>query len=252
MMKNKIIGLTFILVLVIALTGCAVAPAQSGQNSDKIVVELGENISTANKLTVSATGSIKVMPDVAYITVGVKTQNKDMKKAQQDNKAKMNQLFDAMKKQGLTEDDMRTTNYSAYPMYDYKNGKNTITGYEVTNMVEITIKDIDSVGEFLDIAADSGANTSYPIDFSLLDQSEHYNEALKDAVTQAKTKAETIATAGGYQIVGTLEITEGSYGYYPDRKYFAMDDAEAEDAATPITAGELEVTANITVIFEIQ
>lgn len=251
-MKNKYIVLTIILVLVLALTGCAVAPAQSGQNSDKIVVELGENIATANKLTVSATGSVKVMPDVAYITVGVKTQNKDMKKAQSDNKEKMNQLFEDMKNQGLTEDDMRTTNYSAYPLYDYENGKNTITGYEVTNMVEITIKDIDKVGEYLDIAADSGANTAYPINFSLLNQNEHYNEALKDAVTKAKTKAETIAAAGEYQIIGTLEITEGSYGYYPDRKYMAMDEAEAEGASTPITAGELEVTANITVIFEIQ
>lgn len=250
-MKNKIGILILVMVLILAflLTGCSVNP---GSGSGSVVV--ADNLHTKNTITVNATGNIKVMPDVAYVTVGVKTQDADMKKAQEANKQLMNDLFDALKKAGLTEDDMRTTNYSAYPMYDYTEGKDAITGYEVTNMVQLTIKDIDKVGEYIDIAADSGANTAYPINFALLDETQYYNDALADALAKAKGKADAIATSGEYKILGTLQVTEGGMGYVPYRnEYLAMDDAaDMGGSTTPITAGELEVTANITVVYEIE
>lgn len=251
MMKNKAIVFLLVIVSILVFVGCSVNPAT--EPAEKIVIDVGENLTTAHRLTVNATGSIKIMPDVAYATVGVTTQNADMKKAQSDNKELMNKLFDALKNMGLTEDDMRTTNYSAYPIYDYKDSGKEITNYEVTNMVQLTIKEIDNVGQYIDIAADNGANTAYPISFSLLDKNAYYNDALADALHQAKSKADTIASTGEYTIVGTLEISEGSYGYDPYREYMVKDEAEMySGGATPITAGELEVTANITVVYEIQ
>ncbi|MGI5850281.1 MAG: SIMPL domain-containing protein [Christensenellales bacterium] len=260
-MKNKsICTVIAIIVLAAALTfaGCSAIPAakSSGSNSSggitSSIVAVGPdgNIITANKLTVSATGSTKVMPDVAYVTVGVITQGKDIKKAQSENKKMMNVMFDALKKAELTDDDIRTTNYSVYPIYDYKNGSGKILRYEVTNMVELTINNIDNIGDYIDIAADSGANTSYAITFDLLDKNEHYNTALADALNKAKSKADTIALTGGYTIVDTLEITENSNIYQPYRDY--AEAAMADEDTTPISAGELEVTAKITVIYEIE
>lgn len=247
-MKNKIALTALIIIALFMFAGCSLNPNES--TPERITIDVADGTDKANKLVVSATGSVDVMPDVAYVTVGVVTQNKDVKTAQSDNTKLMIDIFDALKEKGLTEDDMRTTQYNVYPIHR----KGEISKYEVTNMVKLTIKDIDSVGEYIDIAAENGANTSYPVSFSLLDKDAFYNDALTDAVQKAKGKANTIASAGGYSIIGTLEITESSYGYTPYNEY-AMDNIRAEDASggtTPITAGELTVTANISVVYEIE
>jgi uncharacterized protein YggE len=257
-MKSKIIILALVLIVALAMVGCvpiktevsAKPTAESGK--DSIIVELGENVQTKNELTVSGVGSIKVMPDVAYVTIGVTTINKNAATAQSQNREAMNAIFDALKAEGLTEDDMRTTNYSTSPNYNYETQK--ITSYEVRNMVELTITDIDNVGKYIDIAANNGANTSYPVSFSLQDESGPYNEALKLAMSTAMSKADAIVSASGNSIVGTLSISEVSYGYAQYEKYDLAMATMADDAAgapTPITAGELEITANITVVYEI-
>ena len=190
------------------------------------------------------------MPDVAYVTVGVTTQNKKTKDAQSNNKETMNALYAALKAAGLTEDDLRTVSYSVYPMYDYSNGSK-ITGYEVTNMIELTIKDIDSIGDYIDIAAATGANTNYSINFDLLDESGVYNEALADAMSKAKSKADTLASAGGYEIINTLEITEGQNSYPTSYAEYSRA-ADDEKASTTISAGQMEITASITVVYQIK
>ena len=256
-MTKKIIVIALAALSVLALSACAIDAGDTDDTSasdgteNRIVVEMGDNVVTANTLTVTATGSVSVMPDVAYITAGVMTQRTDMTDAQSDNKDIMNGLWDALKAAGLTEDDMRTTDYSAYPMYDYSNGKDVITGYQVTNTVQLTITDIDRVGEFLDIAAENGANTRYSIRFALQDEDAYYNEALADAMANAKGKADAIAQAGGYSIVTTRAITEGSSYYVPMVQY-AVDESEDASGATPITTSELDVSASITVVYEFE
>lgn len=261
-MKNriKIFAIAAIFVSAFALAGCSAAPAsntdvQGAQSpilsaGDKLVDLSGKEI-LANKLTVSAAGVKKVMPDVAYVTVAVATQNKVMKKAQSANRETMNALYAALKAAGLSEEDIRTVNYSVYPLYDYTNGSGVITGYQVTNSVELTIRDIDTVGDYIDVAAENGANANYSINFGLLDNSGFYNEALAEAVTKAKAKADTIAAAGGYKIIGTLDISESQSYYSPPYKYYDMAESAA-GASTPVTAGLLEITANVTIVYQIQ
>ena len=256
-MTKKIVILALVALCVFALAACRISTDETADTEtdadstgNRIVVEMGDNVVSAHTLTVTATGSVSVMPDVAYITAGVMTQNADMATAQSDNKDVMNGLWDALKAAGLTEDDMRTIDYSAYPMYDYSDDREVITGYQVTNTVQLTINDIDSVGEFLDIAAENGANTRYSIQFTLQDEDAYYNDALADAMTVAKSKADAIAAAGGHEIKGTLEIVEGSSSYYVTRSSYDVTADEAE-AATPITTSELDVTAQVTIVYEI-
>lgn len=244
---KKILMVGLVIVLALAFTGCAVEAAN--QDSERIVVELGENVQAQNKLTVQGNGSIKVMPDVAYVTVGVTTNNKEAEEAHNENKQIMNAVFNALKEAGLTDDDIRTTNYSTYPMYDYE--ANKVTAYEVRNMVELTIKDIDKVGKYMDLAAENGANTAHSVKFSVLDESGPYNEALKLAMETARTKADAIVLASNNKIVSTLSISENSYGYAAYDRYEMNEAADYGKAATPITAGELEITANVTVVYEI-
>lgn len=216
------------------------------------LVDIEGNEILANKMTVSATGVKKVMPDVAYVTLGATTQNKSMSKAQSRNREIMNALMEALKTAGLKDGDIETVSYSVYPTYDYSSGTGKISGYEVTNMIRLTIKDIDKVGDYIDVAAANGANENYSINFDLEDAAPYYNEALADAMTKAKGKADAIAQAGGYKITGTLEIMESQARYSPDyREYPAAESVADEAAPTPVSAGLLEITANVTVIYRI-
>lgn len=248
-MNKKIIITALAIMMVLALAGCNPAVSTTADNG-KVVVELGDNIANQNTLTVTGTGTVKIMPDVAYVTIGVTTNDADAASAQQQNRDAMNAIFDALKKAGLTDDDMRTTSYTTYPRYNYDT--NEVTSYEVSNMVELTIADIDNVGKYIDIAAENGANTAYPVTFSLLDQNSPYNQALGIAMTTASDKAQAIISASGNEIVATISIQENSYGYtaYARDEMAAMDTADA-GASTPISAGELEITATVTVVYEI-
>jgi uncharacterized protein YggE len=262
--KGLILAAAFIMIVVF-LAGCTLpasieasakstaAPspeaAATTVDSDKMVVQL-EQPQDKNSVTVSATGTIKVTPDVAYTTVGVVTQKKKMQDAQSSNRDLMNAVVEALKKAGLKDDDIRTTNYSVYPVYDYMDASQKITAFEVNNTVELTIRDIDKVGEVLDAAAAAGANTSYSVTFDLQDKSPSYNKALTAAMESARSKADTLAAAGKFTIKGVLNVSEG----YSNTPVYYEYPAAAEDsskAPTYINSGNMDVTATVTVIFEI-
>lgn len=243
------LSLAAILVLnFMLLAGCSVNPNADIPQQITLYTEDGAD---RNMVSVSATGTIKVMPDIAYVAAGIVTQNADAAQAQSDNSAAMNALFDALKAAGLTEDDIDTTGYSVYPMYDYsEDGKGEIYAYEVTNTVRIAVRDLTRVGEIIDIAGKNGANTNYAITFTLEDEDAYYNDALTKAMEEARAKADTIAAAGGFAIIRVTGVTEGGYSYTPVYEY-AADEAESFSRETPVSAGELDVSATVTVVYEI-
>ena len=227
------------------------AAASAAPASEKVVVQL-EQAQDKNSVSVNATGKVKVTPDVAYTTVGVVTQRKKMQDAQAANRELMNAVVKALKAAGLTDDDIRTVNYSVYPVYDYTDGPK-ITGFEVNNSVELTIRDIEKVGAVLDAAAAAGANTSYSVRFDLLDKDPAYNKALTAAMEAARAKADTLAAAGKFTIKGVMSVSEGYSStpvYYDYRPAAAMDEAAKEP--TYINAGDMDITASVSVVFEIQ
>ncbi len=248
-MKNRIISAVLIVALVgLALAGCAVRPNAEGTG----LVTVGDQVKEPKSITVSAQGKVTAKPDVAYVTVGVTTQGKDMQLAQDKNAQIMNAMAEALKNAGLVDDDIKTVQYNAYPIYDYTDGTNKIVNYEVNNQIELTIKDINRVGEYIDIAVNNGANTTNSISFGILDQQAIYNDALKLAVEAAKAKADVLAAAGGVKITGTLQMAENSIGGVVTREYEKAMMDEAASGATPISSGNLDIEANVTVIYEIE
>jgi len=227
------------------------AAASAVPASERIVVQLEEG-KDRNSVSVNATGKVKVTPDMAYTTVGVVTQKRKMQDAQAANREMMNAVVEALKAVGLTDDDIRTVNYSVYPVYDYTDGAK-ITAFEVNNSVELTIRDIEKVGAVLDAAAAAGANTSYSVRFDLLDKDPAYNKALTAAMEAARAKADTLAAAGKFAIKGVISVSEGYSStpvYYEYRAAEAMADAVKEP--TYISAGDMDITASVSVVFEIQ
>ena len=206
------------------------------------------------KKTMSVSGQAKVSaaPDIAYITLGVLTEDKDARAAQKANATAMDKVIAAIKASGVKSEDIQTVNYTIYPKYDYnkETGAGTIIGYSVNNSVNITVRDLEKTGNIIDAAADSGVNVSSSISFDLSNYEKYYNDALKNAVLAAKKKAGTMAEALGVTLKAPISVSEGG-GYSPLRNYVTYDmKSEMANASTPIQAGSLEITANVSIVYE--
>lgn len=199
-------------------------------------------------INVSGTCEISVPADVGYIQMGVETQDKDVKTAQEENAESMQSIIDAVLELGLTEDDITTSDYSIYPYYNYNDGSRSEEPdyYVVSNTVKLRVKDLDLLGDVIDIATQAGANRAYNIYFDAEDTVESQDEALAKAVEDALRKANIIAEAAGVKVVGIKTITDQTYystGYYD----YAMVERAAYDSeySTPVMSGEVDVTANV-------
>jgi len=210
---------------------------------------------TAEKRTINVSGQSKVSatPDYATINLGVITEDKDAKAAQKANAESMDKVIAAIKNLKIDEADIQTVNYSIYPKYDYveETGESKIVGYTVSNTVCVTVRDLKKTGSVIDAAADSGVNVSSSISFGISNYEDYYNTALKNAVLAAKKKADTVADALGVKLKGPVTVNEGG-GYSPLTNYAVYDMKAADDynAATPIQAGSIEITANVSIIYE--
>ncbi len=204
-------------------------------------------------INTSGSGKISASPDIAYISLGVVTEDKNAKTAQQNNAKAMDKIIALIKGAGIASDDIKTTNYSMYPKYNYvkDTGESSIIGYAVNNTVQVTVKDIAKAGNIIDIAASSGANVTNSISFGLSDYEKYYNEALKKAVTAAKNRAQTMAGALGITLKTPVTVTEsgGSMPVY-NYKSYEMAAADGGVASTPVQAGTIEVTANVSMMYE--
>lgn len=217
------------------------SPAQAAEEKD-------------DKKTIYVSGQARVnaAPDFATINLGVITEDKDAKTAQQANAAAMDKVIAAIKASGVKEADLQTVNYSIQPKYDYnkETGESSIVGYSVSNSVSVTVRDLTKTGSIIDAAAQSGVNISSSISFGLSSYEEAYNEALKNAVIAAKKKADTIAGALGVKLIAPVSVNEG-YGYSPLSNYATYDMKMSNSGVeTPIQAGSIEITANVSMVYE--
>lgn len=229
---------------VVALLVAALLIGNSSLFTQEVQADIDD---VMNTVTVNGVGSVTIKPDIAYVSVGVETSNVDANKAQAENAEAMNQVMDALKDSGIEADDIKTTQYSVYDRYDYIDGKQSNKTYQVTNMVQVTVKDIDQVGQVIDAASNAGANSVSNIQFGIADESEAYQEALKLAMTSAEGKAEAILSTFGEVVTAPSKVTETSYFSGVVRSDYSYGKAEMAVMDTPVSSGELTVTANVTV-----
>jgi len=212
-------------------------------------------IDKENILTATGTGKVSIKPDVAYIEMGVMTMNKDAQKAQEDNKNTMNKVIAKLKSMGIDEKDIQTSAYNINPQYNYYDNKQTLEGYQVENIVKVTVRNIDKVGDILDAAAKEGINRSYGIRFGVLDTDSVYKQALQKAIDNAKGKAEVMAKQAGVTLKKPVAIYEGDAPvniYQRSGIAFDMGEKASLAASVPISSGELEIHANVVVVYQIQ
>ncbi|MDO8577925.1 MAG: SIMPL domain-containing protein [Dehalococcoidales bacterium] len=204
-------------------------------------------------IMVTGQGQIKATPDIAYLSLGVSAQALTVAQAQSDASNAMNAVMEVLKSKGIADADITTTGFNIYPVYDYTKNTNTITGYQVSNMITVTIRKIADASAIIDAAAVAGGNfiRINSISFSVSDPTPYLKQARAEAMADAKAKGAELATLGGVTIGLPTFITESS-GYFPPTPLYYGAVAEARDAATPISPGQTEISVSVTVIYAIQ
>ncbi|MFZ5354380.1 MAG: SIMPL domain-containing protein [Bacillota bacterium] len=198
------------------------------------------------QLAVQGAGKIKARPDIAAVTIGVITEDADINKAMQENNRVSAEVIKAVKMQGVEERDIQTANYVVDTQYDYIDGKQVFRGYKVTNLMEVTIRDIDKAGDVIGAAVNAGANNVSDVSFTLSNPSAYYLKALRIAVKDAGKKAEAVAQTLNTRIMPIpVKIIERNAGDRYTSTKLAM-----EAAAVPVQPGLLEVTASVEGVYE--
>ncbi len=225
-----------ILGLAIALTLPTIAqesPSPETGSSDRTVATNGAAI-------------IRSAPDEALVYLGVTTEASTAEQAMDQNAAKMNDVIDALLAAGLDRADLATSSINLYPRWD-DSGQH-VNGFTADNQVTATVRDMGRVGTIVDRAVSAGANLVNGITFQLSEGSEATDQALTEAVADAKRKAEALAAAGGAELGVVVSITEQSSSISPPVVY--ARDAMAT-SATPVLPPTLESGVSVSVVWSL-
>lgn len=215
---------------------------------------IGRPNAERDTITISGEGRVTAIPDIATTSIGVQTERTTVAAAQKENTEKMNRIIDRLKELGIEDEDIKTTSYNVYPVYDYSRGKRTDRGFSVDQRVTVKIRDLDTTGEVLAAATELGANQVGGLNFTIDEPEELRQEARLEALDAAKKKAEALASAAGVKLGGVVGFNEGG-GNYPQPVYRALS-IEAyggSDAAIApdIEQGSQEIVVNVNVVYEI-
>lgn len=208
-------------------------------------------------ISVSGQGKAGTPPDMATIRTGVVTQAATAREALAANNRAMEKVMSVLKQRNIAGKDIQTSGFSVYPEYARQSGsqrggprKNEITGYRVTNNVSVKVRNLPRLGEILDGLVQAGSNQLSGVAFGLSDPRAITNDARKDAIDDARARAELYAQATGVKVGKVISISEQAI--QPPRPMFQSRMAMSAMAeSVPIATGEQEVTATINVMYEL-
>lgn len=208
-------------------------------------------------LTVTGEGSVSATPDIAIVSSGVVTQAQTAAAALKANAAAMTKVLAAVKQAGIEERDVATSGIGVQPQYDYGNDSSNprsprLVGYEVRNVVTIRSRNVDRAGDLVDGLVQAGSNQIEGLSFDVSDRNEKLDEARRDAVADARRKAELYATAAGVKLGAPLSIEETGGLEEPVRPFAMRAKAMDAAAATPIAKGEQELRARVVVRWKLE
>lgn len=211
-----------------------------------------DTIFQSTTLSLSAYGEVRQVPDMATISLGVQTEAPTAAEAMRLNAMRMNQVIATLKRGGIADRNIQTSGVNLNPQYVYQeNLPPKLTGYQASNTVTITVRDLSKAGSALDTAVNAGATSVGGIAFGLQNSDAAEDAARLDAVRALQAKANLYAQAMGYRVARLVTLSEGG-GYSPPSPVpmFAMARADKAES-TPVEAGELKVRIDINATFEL-
>jgi len=204
-------------------------------------------------ITVVGYGKQTGKNDIAVTTIGYTNTDKDVAKAQADNKAVMDKVLGDLKKMGIADKDLES-NYSIYPQYTFVNNSNQFTGYQVNNSVTVKVRDLSKISDVLALAGKYGANSVGGLTFTVDDTQALKDEARATAVADARAKAIRLAQSLGVvlsDVVAYNEFEGPQTNPYPMANNLAMATAAESQAAPAIASGSQDVEINVNVTYKI-
>lgn len=253
--------------MIIAAIGCMVmgsvmlsaCSAPVSQTAIPDVIQVRNVPVQENKISLTSSETVNVVPNMAEISFTIHTEDNDVAVCQQKNTEKLNQLLDYLKGLGFEDKSIETSGFSLNPRYNWSNNEQKLVGYEMRTTVTVTDVPMDQVGAMLSDAVVSGANEIDSVSYFSSEYDQAYNQALAKAIELSKSKGEALAEASGMKLGKVLNITELSdnqYGRYvaadlSASKNMAVMEVGADRAVMEVMPGEMQVTAEITVEFEL-
>ena len=223
--------------------------AMNANNSTTTAATPEEHLPT---LSVNGEGIVEAATDRAAISIGVVTQDRDATQASASNAKAAQGIVNAIVGLGIERRNIHTGDYNFRPTYRQEESHHhEISGYVVSNSVNVTVDNLELVGKIIDAALANGANNINSLDFGFKDQKSLRDQALVVAIKDARRKAELVARELGKSIVSVQDVNINDGGFFGmQRNMKAMPTVEMSmDAATPIEAGTLACSASVHVTF---
>ena len=236
-------------VLALALAGAAVPAVASAQNTQVILPAIA-----GTRLDISATGEVTRIPDIAIISAGVMTRAPTAVAALADNAARMERVRAALKRAGIADRDIQTSNVSLNPDYRYVESQPPqLTGYNASNTVSVRFRDIKATGKILDALVAEGANQINGPSLTIDKPETALDEARAKAMANGRARADLYARALGMRVVRLLSVSESTgYGGGPIAIGMARGDVAQMASKTEITPGEQQLQVTVSMSFELQ
>ena len=204
----------------------------------------------AGTIVVNGLGRVSVEPDLADLRLGVSVARPTVEAARAVAATTMDAILAAVAAAGVERRDVRTALLSVQPRYEYReNQPPVLTGYDLANVVEVTVRDLARLGAVVDGTLGAGATSLDQLTFRVAAPEVAEREARLRAMAAARAKADVLADAAGLAIVGVSDIVEGGGPSFPLPHLKAERMMLAADAATPVEAGSLEIAVNVTVSY---
>jgi uncharacterized protein len=243
-MRKKIYLTIVSIILVGLLAACTTAKAAPLTNE----TTTNTNLRT---LTVTGVGQIYLVPDIAYINIGVHTEAEDVATALSSNTQQAQKVADSLINLAIDPKDIQTTTFNVYPQQKYgPNGETLGTVYVVDNTVNVTVRDLTKLGSLLDAVISAGANNINSISFDSSAKSQAMIDARKAAINDARQQAQALASAAGVTLDAIQSINVSTSTPMPT--YGSKLGSNAPSAAVPVSAGQLLIEVDAYLIFSIK
>jgi uncharacterized protein len=242
--------------MTVALAGLLALPAGAGIARAQDMATPAASPAGVATVSVSGHGEVNVPPDTASVNIGVDIIKPTLDEAQKQATTQANAVIEALKAAGIADEDIQTAYYSVNILRDYSENADPtqITGFEIINQLQVTVRDTDKLGELLDAAVSAGANSIYGISFYVEDQTTAASDARVEAVKDARTKAEELASAAGMTVGPVVSIAEGVPPVLSPVYAMGRGGAGAAmaEAAVPVEPGSTTVSVDVTVTYELR
>ncbi len=225
------------------------------RNNIKAYDSIGEADKPERTILIEGQGKITAKPDIATTRMGVISEGPTVVEAQTKNTAAMNKLNTRLGELGIAKEDIQTTQYNIYPLYKYTEaGGSEVTGYQVSQDVEIKIRDLQKAQSVLALAGEVGANNVSGLQFTIDDKEVYIDAAREKALEKIAKKARAISQSLGVSMVGIASYNEYEAGGGPQPMMMSASKevGMGGGAAPTIEPGSTDVIMNVSVVFEIR